>query len=217
MGDGSLREVKCVVFLRGRLLKFVILWTLYRKVVYKSRGLCAIFQLFGAASIRGRLCFGHDVFWQWNSVITYPQGKWKKARSKQSTFYPKQGKGKDEEREIERERGSNLRRRLGQPDCPGVSRSDHSAGSKESASWRALGLRSDWHGRLGLGGGRKKGKKQAEEAARTNRRRTKREWQLNEQREEINIDVEDREENIGRYMKKERKSDSGDRTYGGRA
>ena len=55
-----------------------------------------------------------------------------------------------------------------QPDCPGVSRSDHSAGSKESASWRALGLRSDWHGQLGLGGGRKKGKKQAEEAARTN-------------------------------------------------
>ena len=38
---------------------------------------------------------------------------------------------------------------------------------------QALGLRSDWHGRLGLGGGRKKGKKQAEEAARTNRRRTK--------------------------------------------
>ena len=31
-----------------------------------------------------------------------------------------------------------------QPDCPGVSRSDHSAGSKESASWRALELRSDW-------------------------------------------------------------------------
>ena len=32
---------------------------------------------------------------QWNSVITYPQGKWKKVRSKQSTFYPKQRKGKD--------------------------------------------------------------------------------------------------------------------------
>ena len=26
---------------------------------------------------------------QWNSVITYPQGKWKKVRSNQSTFYPK--------------------------------------------------------------------------------------------------------------------------------
>ena len=38
-----------------------------------------------------------------------------------------------------------------QPDCPGVSRSDHSAGSKESASWRALRLRSDWQGRLGVG------------------------------------------------------------------
>ena len=61
----------------------------------------------------------------------------------------------------------------GQPDCPRVSRSDHSAGSKESAPWRALGIRSDWHGRWGLGGGRKKGKKQVEEAARTNRRRTK--------------------------------------------
>ena len=32
-----------------------------------------------------------------------------------------------------------------QPDCPGVSRSDHSAGSKESASWRALEPRSVWH------------------------------------------------------------------------
>ena len=30
---------------------------IYRKVVYKSRGLCAIFQLFGAASIQVRLLF----------------------------------------------------------------------------------------------------------------------------------------------------------------
>ena len=45
-----------------------------------------------------------------------------------------------------------------QPDCPGVSRSDHSAGSKESASWRALELRSDWHGRLGVGRRQKEGK-----------------------------------------------------------
>ena len=30
---------------------------------------------------------------RWSSVITYPQGKWKKVRSKQSTFYPKQRKG----------------------------------------------------------------------------------------------------------------------------
>ena len=45
-----------------------------------------------------------------------------------------------------------------QPDCPGVSRSDHSAGSKESASWRALELRSDWHGRLGVGRREKEGK-----------------------------------------------------------
>ena len=45
-----------------------------------------------------------------------------------------------------------------QPDCPGVSRSDHSAGSKESASWRALELRSDWHGRLGVGSREKEGK-----------------------------------------------------------
>ena len=45
-----------------------------------------------------------------------------------------------------------------QPDCPGVSRSDHSAGSKESASWRALELRSDWHGRLGVGKREKEGK-----------------------------------------------------------
>ena len=29
----------------------------YRKVVYKSHGLCAIFQLFGAASIQVRLLF----------------------------------------------------------------------------------------------------------------------------------------------------------------
>ena len=48
----------------------------------------------------------------------------------------------------------------------------------------------------GLGGGRKKGKKQAGEAARTNRRRQRGEWQLNEQREEINLGVEEREENI---------------------
>ena len=60
-----------------------------------------------------------------------------------------------------------------QPDCPGVSRSDHSAGSKESASWRALRLRSDWYGRLGVGRREKEGKETAEEAARTNRRRTK--------------------------------------------
>ena len=26
---------------------------------------------------------------QWNSVIMYPQGKWKKVRTNQSTFYPK--------------------------------------------------------------------------------------------------------------------------------
>ena len=45
-----------------------------------------------------------------------------------------------------------------QPDCPGVGRSDHSAGSKESASWPALGLRSDWHGRLGIGKREKEGK-----------------------------------------------------------
>ena len=47
-----------------------------------------------------------------------------------------------------------------QPDCPCVSRSDHSAGSKESASWRALNLelRSDWHGRLGVGRREKEGK-----------------------------------------------------------
>ena len=45
-----------------------------------------------------------------------------------------------------------------QPDCPGVSCSDHSAGSKESASWRALELRSDWHGRLGVGRREKEGK-----------------------------------------------------------
>ena len=47
-----------------------------------------------------------------------------------------------------------------QPDCPGVSRSDHSAGSKESASWRALGdqVHLDWHGRLGVGKREKEGK-----------------------------------------------------------
>ena len=28
---------------------------------------------------------------QWNSVITYPQGKWKKVRTNQCTFYPKRG------------------------------------------------------------------------------------------------------------------------------
>ena len=45
-------------------------------------------------------------------------------------------KNKDvEEREKERERGSNPTAAApSQPDCPGVSRSDHSAGSKESAS-----------------------------------------------------------------------------------
>ena len=41
-----------------------------------------------------------------------------------------------------------------QPDCPGVSHSDHSASSKESASWRALGLLSD----LGVGRREKEGK-----------------------------------------------------------
>ena len=44
------------------------------------------------------------------------------------------------------------------PDGPGVSRSDHSAGSKESASWRALELRSDWHGQLGNWRREKEGK-----------------------------------------------------------
>ena len=38
-----------------------------------------------------------------------------------------------------------------QPDCSGVSRSDHSASSKKSALWWAVGLRSDWHSRLGFG------------------------------------------------------------------
>ena len=34
------------------------------------------------------LCWG-TLEIQWNLVITYPQGKWKKARTNQSTFYPK--------------------------------------------------------------------------------------------------------------------------------
>ena len=29
------------------------------------------------------------IYLQWNSVITYPQGKWKRVRTNQSTFYPK--------------------------------------------------------------------------------------------------------------------------------
>ena len=37
-----------------------------------------------------------------------------------------------------------------QPDCPG--------GSKDAASWRALELRSDWHGRMGIGTREKEGK-----------------------------------------------------------
>ena len=45
-----------------------------------------------------------------------------------------------------------------QPDCPRVSRLDHSAGSKDSASWRVLELRSDWNGRLGVGKKEKEGK-----------------------------------------------------------
>ena len=42
------------------------------------------------------------------------------------------------ERERERDRTQLRRQRLcSKPDCPGVSRSDHSSGSKESAWWRA--------------------------------------------------------------------------------
>ena len=45
-------------------------------------------------------------------IITYPQGKWKKARSKQSTFYPKQRKGKNspigDVRDRRRERNSRV-------------------------------------------------------------------------------------------------------------
>ena len=79
-----------------------------------------------------------------------------------------------QERGKERERGIKPAAAVpSQPDCPGVGRSDHSVGSKELASWRALELRSDWHGRLGAGGERKKVRKEAAEAARTDRRRTK--------------------------------------------
>ena len=100
-------------------------------------------------------------------VQGYPKhqwrGDWRKIERKKDI----------EEREKERERQGiePTAAEPGQPDCPGVSRSDHSAGSKESASWRAvvLELRSDWHGRdWGLWRGRKKGTKQAEEGARTN-------------------------------------------------
>ena len=56
-----------------------------------------------------------------------------------------------EEREKERERGSNprLQRLASRTDQVSVAH-DHSAGSKESASWRALEPLSDWHGRFGI-------------------------------------------------------------------
>ena len=62
-----------------------------------------------------------------------------------------------------------------QPDYPGVSRSDHSAGTKDRLRDELLSyVRTDMYTvDWGLGGGRKRGEKQAEEAARTNRRRTK--------------------------------------------
>ena len=34
-------------------------------------------------------CLQEQFLVQWSSVITYPQGKWKKVRSNQSTFYSK--------------------------------------------------------------------------------------------------------------------------------
>ena len=43
-----------------------------------------------------------------------------------------------------------------------------------------------------------------------------RQWQLNEQCEEISIDVEEREEIFVHFLRM-RKSESGDRTYGGSA
>ena len=51
-----------------------------------------------------------------------------------------------EEREKEREQGSNLRRqRLASPTPQVLVAETNRPVQKESASWRALGLRSDWH------------------------------------------------------------------------
>ena len=74
---------------------------------------------------------------------------------------------KEERKNIDVEERERERARAGiepaaaapsQPECPGVSRSDPSAGSKESASWRASELGSHWHGRLGVGRREKEGK-----------------------------------------------------------
>ena len=78
-----------------------------------------------------------------------------------------------EEREKERERGSNLRRqRQASPTAQVLVAQTTQPVQKNRLCDELLGyVRTDtvdW----GLGGGRKKGKKQAEEAARTNRRRT---------------------------------------------
>ena len=72
-------------------------------------------------------CFSNLVHWRKRSNFLYTFWKWERARA---GIEP-------------------MAAAPSQPDCPGVSCSDHSAGSKESASWRALGLHSDWHGRLG--------------------------------------------------------------------
>ena len=78
-----------------------------------------------------------------------------------------------------------------QPDFPDVSRSDHSSGSKESASWRALGL----HLRLTRSiGGSQEGEREERNKRKRQPRQTgagqRRDWQLNEQREERNMDIE---------------------------
>ena len=83
-----------------------------------------------------------------------------------------------------------------QPDCPGVIRSDHSAGFKRIGS--VTSFRATFGLTRSIGGWeegeRRERNKQKRQPGRTGAGQ-RGEWQLNEQREEINIDIVEREEN----------------------
>ena len=91
-----------------------------------------------------------------------------------------------------------------QPDCLDSSRSDHSAGSKESASWQMLRQRFELTRSMGFGRGRKKGKLRARESSQDEPalEKRERERQLKNAKREV---ISRAEEECRRWKKRKRR------------
>ena len=112
-----------------------------------------------------------------------------------------------------------------QPTRLDVSRSDHSAASKETASWRALRQRFGLTRSMGLVRGRKKGKKRERESIQDDPALEKGERQLKSAKIEIiscrqekyRFERGEKEKKKNKRREREESDKSGDRTYGGSA